>query len=110
MSGEDYSDEYAWDDDYYHTNLAPMTTTTGVAPSTAPIGVLPPTPNAPQVMVPYGFIALSLAAILLFVGLRNVRSGTAKKEAPLAQKLARAPDSYQNDESSEDEFLNGPSR
>ena len=113
MSGEDYSDEYAWDkydnandDDYYHTNLATMTTTAGVAPTTAPIGVLPPAPGAPQVMVPYGFIALALAAILLFMGLRNVRSGAPKKEAPLSQKLARAPDSYQNDESSEDEFLN----
>ena len=98
MSGEVYSD-----DDYYYT-------TTGVAPTTAPIEVLPPAPAAPQVMVPYGFIALALAAILLFIGLRNVRSGAPKQSEPLAQKLARPPDSYQNDESSEDDFLNGPAR
>ena len=112
MSGENYSDEYAWDDDYYYTAPppTPMTTTTGVTPITTPIGVLPPASGAPQVMVPYGFIALTLAAILLFIGLRNVRSGAPKQPEPLAQKLARAPDSYQNDESSEDDFLNGPSR
>ena len=64
-------------------------------------------PNAPEVMVPYGFIALSLAGVLLVMGIRNLRSnGIAQPKETLAQKLARAPESYKNDESSEDEFLN----
>ena len=107
MSGDGYSDDSLWND--YTTPMA-ITTTTGVAPSTASIEDPPPALAAPQVMVPYGFIALTLAAVLLFVGLRNVRAGAPKQPEPLAQKLARAPDNYQNDESSEDEFLNGPAR
>ena len=68
-------------------------------------------PNAPEIMVPYGIIALTLACVLLVMGLRNLRSnGAAQPQEPLAQKLARAPDSYRNDESSEDEFLNSQKR
>ena len=63
--------------------------------------------NVPAIMVPYGIIALTLACVLLVMGLRNLRSnGVAQPQEPLAQKLARAPEAYRNDDSSEDVFLN----
>ena len=107
MSGD--SDDWApgtWtdddpDDNRWYMNFSSTLTTT---PTTSV--ALPPQGVRTDALIPYGLIALFLGLFLLVFGVRNYRRNGPPPAHPLAQKMARDPALYANDDlGDEDEFL-----
>lgn len=93
---DDDTDDNSW---YLRFSSTPTTTpTTSVT--------LPPQEARTDALIPYGLIALFLGLFLLVFGVRNYRRNGTPPANPLAQKMARDPVLYANDDlGDEDEFL-----
>ena len=89
------------DDDGLYYNLTSTNTTT---PTT--MVALPPQEVRTDTLIPYGLVALFLGFFLLVFGIRNYRRNGPPPANPLAQKMARDPALFENDDlGDEDKFL-----
>ena len=67
---------------------------------------LPPQEARIETLVPYGLIAMFLGLFLFIYGVRNYRNNGPPPTHPLAQKMAKDPSIYANDDlGDEDNFL-----
>lgn len=99
MSGEYYDDDDP-------STLPTITAFAGGTSTPTTSFALPPQEARLETLVPYGLIAIFLGLFLFIYGARNYRNNGPPPQHPLAQKMARDPALYTNDDlGDEDSFL-----